>query len=248
MKIAIVDDLKADREKVSSYLHKYFCGHTPPIALVLDQYESGENFIREFTPDTYQIIFIDYYMDKMSGLELARAIRHFDTSAALFFTTISKDYAIAGYMVKASGYLVKPFAYSELAEALSLLEIEDLQQQEYIKITNGYRTCRILLETIVYCDIDGHYAQIHLADRHMERTRMTFRELTQLLQSYPQFLCCYRGCIVNMDNIISLDAFCFIMSNDERIPIRLKEHSKILQTYSEYVFKKTRKKSLWRPH
>lgn len=248
MKIAIIDDLKTDREKASFYLHKFFTEQNPPITLEIDHYENGETFISQFTANTYQVVLIDYYMEKMSGLELAKAIRKSDAFAALIFTTVSQEYAIAGYTVRASGYLVKPFTYSELAELLSLLELETMHLQDYIELVNGYRTCRILLETIAYCDISGHYAQVHTLDKTMERTRMTFHELTQLLSPYPQFLCCYRGCIVNMDNIESLDDFCFIMSNSERIPIRLKARNKILQTYSDYVFAKTRKKSLWIPH
>lgn len=248
MKIAIIDDLKSDREKASLYLHKFFTECHPSITPEIDCYENGEAFIEQFAPRIYNIILVDYYMDKMSGMELARIIRASDSSAALIFTTVSQEYAIAGYKVKASGYLVKPFTYSELAEQLSLLEIEKAQLQDYIELSNGYKTCRILLETIVYCDISGHYVQIHTITKGFERTRMTFQELTQLLSPYPQFLCCYRGCIVNMDNIKSLDDFCFIMSNAERIPVRLKERSKILKIYSDYVFTKAREKRLWTAH
>lgn len=247
MNIAIIDDLKEDREKVEFYLHKYFAKHTPPSALNIDHYKNGETFIKGFVPYTYQIIFIDYYMDQMSGVELAIAIRKSDSSSALIFTTVSQEYAIVGYKVKASGYLVKPFAYEELVELISLLEMEELYHQEYIEIVNGCSTQHILLESIVYCDIAGHYIQLHLCDGNMERTRMTFSQVSRLLDPYTQFLCCYRGCVVNMDHIKSLDDYCFIMLNSERIPIRLKEYSKISQTYFDYVFKKTRKKNRWKP-
>lgn len=248
MKIAIIDDLKMDREKAALFLHKYFAGNFPTIALEIDMYENCETFLHSYQPGTYQIILIDYYMDQLSGLDLAKYIRGAGDPAILIFVTISRDYAIAGYKVKASGYLVKPFAYQELAELLSLLEIEAWHQQEYIEFVNGYRTCRVFLEDIAYCDISGHYAQIHTLDRKMERTRMTFHELTLQLESYPQFLGCYRGCIVNMDHIENLDEFCFILVNGERIPIRQKERTKILQMYSDYIFMKTRKQNLWTPH
>lgn len=247
MNIAIVDDLKEDRDKVSLYLHEYFAESIPSRALKVDHFINGETFIKGFTPYTYQIIFMDYYMDEMSGLELAKAIRKLDASVTLIFTTISQDYAIAGYTVKASGYLVKPVAYSELKELLSFLEIEELYHQEYIEIINGYSTYRVLIADIVYCDISGHYTQIHLQDGKMERTRMTFHQVIDLLEPYPQFLSCYRGCTVNMDHIKSLDDFCFITSDFERVPIRMKEYSKISQTYFDYVFMKTRKKKLWSP-
>lgn len=248
MKVAIIDDFKTDRDKTALFLHKYFAENFPQIVLETDMYENGETFLRRFIPGTYQIILVDYYMDQLSGLDLAKHIREAGDPAILIFVTASPDYAIAGYKVKASGYLVKPIQYEELAELLSLLEIEACQQQEYIEFVNGYRTCRVLLDDIAYCDISGHYAQIHTLGRKMERTRMTFQELTRLLEPYPQFLCCYRGCIVNMDHIKSLDEFNFILVNGERIPIRRKEHSKILQTYSDYVFMKTRKRNLWTSH
>ena len=53
----------------------------------------GEAFLRTFQPGLYHLVYLDIYMDKMTGMETAAAIRAQDDGVMLAFTTTSHDHA-----------------------------------------------------------------------------------------------------------------------------------------------------------
>lgn len=240
MNIAIIDDSVIDQKITSDYLHTYFSLHFTDIPYSIHLYLSGADFLDSFTRHSYDLIFIDYYMDTLSGLETAKMIRSTDTQVLLFFTTFSCDHAIECYKVKASGYLVKPFSYDDFAELITLNDIEQFRERQFIEVMNGMDKVKILIRDIIYCDISGHYTQIHTKDNGIKRIRMTFSRLLQLLVPYPEFFSCYRGCVINMNHIIRIDDLNFLMHGGERIPFRKKDQAMIMDTYSEFLFDKVR--------
>lgn len=240
LNIAILDDAAADRDKASSCLLNYFSSHPAISGVSIYEFESGEAFLQAFTPRFYQFILIDCYMDGISGLETAKLIRKSDKHAILIFITASRDYAIDGYKVQASGYLTKPFTYDALEEIMTLIDINKLRDEEFIQLDAGSCPVRILLHDIIYCDIAGHYVQVHTRSTEVLRFRMAFAKLSSMLKPFEHFLFCYRGCIVNMNHIFRVEQLDFIMANGDRIPFRKKDQALIMAAYTEFLFKKVR--------
>lgn len=58
-------------------------------------------------------------MKFMNGMEAARQIRRWDQRVALIFLTASREFAVEGYSVGASGYLLKPVEQETFEEALN---------------------------------------------------------------------------------------------------------------------------------
>lgn len=243
MKLAIIDDIKSDSELTSKYIHTYFTSHCIHMPFTIDIFESGEEFLQAFQQGSHNLVFIDYYMDGMTGLDTAFAIRKIDQKAKLIFTTATRDYAIDSYKVKASGYLVKPVSYDDFAQIMSLINFQEIKEQHFIQITSGYHTVKIPLNDIIYCDVSGHYVQIHTANFGIQRSRMTFDNLKEMLLPYPEFLLCYRGCMINMNHIHHMNDLIFFLDNGEQIPLRKKDHNEILESYSEFLFNKVRNPS-----
>ncbi|MCI8407755.1 MAG: response regulator transcription factor [Lachnospiraceae bacterium] len=240
MKIAIVDDLNKDIEIISNYLNTYFSKHCMNMPISIYTFQSGEELLYDFKRDAFDFIFIDYYMNGMSGLDTTFAIRKLDPLVSIIFTTASRDYAVDSYKIRASGYLVKPITYEDFSETLSLIDLKKIREQHFIQIKSGYELIKIPLNDIIYCDISGHYVQIHTTNLGIPRSRMTFQTLTNMLSPYPEFLLCYRGCIINMNNIDHTDDLTFIMNNKERIPLPKNQQNEILKAYSEFLFDKVR--------
>lgn len=240
MNLAILDDVASDRKKAASCLRAYFLKHPILDPVIISEFESGEDFLKTFVPNTFQFIFIDYYMAGISGLLTAAKIRETDKNVILIFITSSQDYAIDGYKVKASGYLLKPFEYYDMEEIMDLIDIKEIRDGQFIELEAGGASARILLNDIIYCDIAGHYVQIHTERIGLQRFRMTFLNLTHLLNPYKNFLPCYRGCIINMMKVKKIEALSFCMDNGERIPFRKKEQTLLMKSYSDFLFEKVR--------
>ena len=55
MKLAIVDDLKTDSDRLAGFVHTYMEQHQLKLD-ALDQFESGESFLSGFTSGSYDLI------------------------------------------------------------------------------------------------------------------------------------------------------------------------------------------------
>lgn len=240
MKIAIIDDFADDSIIIAKYLRQYFQENFCLESVTIDQFEAGEQFLQLFTENAYELILIDYFMHKMNGLETARHIRQIDTSVFIIFITASRDFAIDCYKVHAADYIVKPPSYEQIAEAMSLINLSSLQERQFVQIACGRKQIKVFLKDIIYCDVCGHYVQIHMKGFQLLHSRVSFEKFAEALSPYPQFLLCYRGCLVNMDQIVRIENLDFLTSEGACIPIRQKEYARLIKIYHEYIFAKAR--------
>ena len=105
MRIAIVDDIKAEQEFLGRCLNRYCTEQLVPCEAAT--FDSGSAFIKNGIFD-YDLIFLDIYMPGLNGLDTAARIRETNKDVLLIFTTTSADFAVKSYRVRAFDYLVKP--------------------------------------------------------------------------------------------------------------------------------------------
>ena len=112
MRIAIVDDLAGERALLREQLARQLARRGAEAELL--EFDSGEAFLTAEKERRFTAAFLDIYMEGMTGMEAARALRKTDTDCLLVFTTTSTDHALEGFQVRALHYLVKPFAEGEI--------------------------------------------------------------------------------------------------------------------------------------
>ena len=67
---------------------------------------------------------------------------------------------------------------------------------------------------------------------------MPFKVFSEMLLPYSNFICCYRNCMVNLDEVDFMENRDFIMSNGERIAISKSAYKEIAANYRNYQFEK----------
>ena len=240
MNIAIIDDLLECRNEIHVCLRRFFSEHYDDGSPCVTEFSSGEDFLSSFQKAAYDLIFIDQYMQGRSGIDTARQIRQRDNFVTLVFITTSRDHAIESYQVRAGGYVLKPFSYADFEQAMLQLGIARLRNARFICVQDE----KILLREIFWCDMDGHYVQIHTHRRGILRFRVSFGAVADKLFDYPQFLTCYKGCIVNLDHVERIDDLDFLLTNGERVLFSKRDRKKIESDYHTYLFQKAREEEL----
>ncbi len=240
MRAAIIDDMESCREDLRKCLHRYLNEHYAGETPIVEEFSSGEDFLSQFQPEAWDVIFIDQYMAGLSGIDTARKIREQDKLAALVFVTTSVSHAVESYGVRACGYLVKPYDYGDFEKTMELAGLEKIRNARFIRVERE----KVLLREILWCDKDEHYTQIHTDRRGVLRFRLSFAELNGLLAPYPQFLPCYKGCIVNAERVERIDALAFRMDNGASVPFARREKKKLEGLYSAYLFQREREDAL----
>lgn len=234
MNIAIIDDSIEDARQLSSYAGKYFQ------SVHLDQkitlFTSAQEFLAVWHPEAFQLVFVEIYLGKEpAGLSIAQQIRRDDSRCLIVFTTRCRDFALKGYEVQAMDYLLKPISYSRFSRAMDYACQHLSQTSYYIEVKESRIMIRIPLDQILFTDYANHYILIHTTQR-VVRTYMRFEDFARLLQPYPQFILCRRNCLINLDQVASLEKNEFLLKNGQQVPITHSLRSGIQQQYANYQF------------
>ena len=117
MTIAICDDSAIDCLLSKFLISEYFKKHRKTCDIVT--YETGAKLIFDFEDGAvFDIVFMDIYVGEELGIDIARRLRNEGYDNLLIFSTITPEYAIASYSVKANGYILKPFSTERIESVL----------------------------------------------------------------------------------------------------------------------------------
>ena len=139
MKIAICDDVKADREELKAALFKF--EKEKNIEFTILEYSTPKSLYSDCKArEELQIVFFDVYMGDILGTDAAKKMRELGYKGSIIFCTTSEEHALEGFRVQADGYLVKPYSYEEFKEAIVRLESLFQNEQKRIVFTSGIST------------------------------------------------------------------------------------------------------------
>lgn len=238
MKIAIVDDDK----KQQNALYKAVSAWTTENhqAANFFAYNSGEEFVKALDDKEFDIVFMDIYMEEMTGIDAAKILREHNLNTLLIFLTTSQDHMVQAFPCHAFDYLFKPFEekrlYKTLNEALKVLP----ENSPYLDIVCDKHTHSVFLSEILYILSDSNYCIVGLKDNEY-RTRASFSDFTSKVKDAPEFFTISRGIMVNLDNVISIDKPDCTLINQEVFPVSRRKHEEAEKALLERRFEKRRK-------
>ena len=238
MRIAIVDDLAAERALLKSRLEQQL--HRRTIQAELLEYASGEEFLEAENAQPFTAAFLDIYLTGMTGMEAARALRKTDTECLLVFTTTSTDHALEGFQVRALHYLVKPFTEAELSALTDELLARIPQPERFLTLRVDGSELRLLYQDIVYAEHFAHLIYIHTPARRTLTTRLPFKSFIAPLKSDPRFFVCGRGVIVNLAHAADFENAAFCMTDGSRVFVSQELLKSARQAFMEYLLQRGR--------
>lgn len=236
MKIAIVDDEPIFLDKMLQICND-FCNENGYQTDIVS-YSCGEDFLRHFKKNKFSIVFMDIYMEEMSGITTALKMRQKDNLCILVFLTSSSDFMPDAFSCHAFEYIVKPISKERvmkvLQDAMSVL----LPYPQHMEIISERRTIPVFYRDIVSAVTQGHYLNITLADNSPLRVRMTMSEFIYHTHQDSRFILINKGILINADYVVNFENNCCILENRTQFPIRIRGRSQIEQTLRDYLFKK----------
>jgi len=236
MKIALVDNEPKEIEHLSQMLTEEFNNLNMKIS-VLDFFKSGEEFLKKWHTGIYDIVFLDIFMNELSGVDVAQKIRETDSEVKLVFCTTSNEFASESYSVNASYYLCKPMTNDSVSSMIKKINLREYELSQFIVLPDGQR---LILRNMIYSEYYNHTVYIHTKAGEDIQLRITQAEFESLILDYSFFICCFKGIIVNMFEILNCDNDVYIMSNGARVPISRRKQKEIEDIYSAFLFKNVR--------
>jgi two-component system chemotaxis response regulator CheY len=97
--------------------------------------QDGEVALQRFSPEEFDILFVDWNMPNMNGIDLVRAIRSREDSAHIPIVMVSSERSEAKigealYRAGANGWITKPFTEDLLHGKLKRIVDEVVQRRE----------------------------------------------------------------------------------------------------------------------
>lgn len=165
IKIAIVDDNENTVNDLAAIVKRY--GSETGNEFSVRSYGNGVDFLTESSGD--DIVFLDIQMPMWNGLYTAKKLREKGDDCIIIFVTNLKQYAVSGYDVDASAYVVKPFHYETIAPVLrkAVAKANKRQKSEIVlNVKGGIK--RLALSDIVYIEVIRHKLVYHTTDGDFE--------------------------------------------------------------------------------
>ena len=244
LRIATIDDNPADLKEIRMCLSDYFqkrAGQTP-IDYTITAYTSGPSFLDHFERGNYDLILLDIYMPRMTGMQVANEIRTVDDEAWIIFLTTSRDHALESYNVFASGYVLKPLLENkrQLEALLTRLLPEDALAAKTLDVKlPGGECLSIPYSHILYMDCHGsRNAVLHLDDRPLLKAAMSYQELADVFLADERFLESYHRLILNMNAVTAMKEDTFLLKGDLSIPISRRKKKEVKQQYMQFLLSK----------
>lgn len=129
------------------------------------------------------LLFLDINMDELSGIEL---LGSFPFQGKTIITTAYDEYALKGYELNVTDYLLKPYTFERFLKAVNKVEdhfkLNDLDSKEYLFVKTENRLEKVLFDDILYIEGMRDYRRIHLKSKKI-MTLQTFSEFERIFPS-----------------------------------------------------------------
>lgn len=232
----IAEDEPLLRRRLRNLLESYW----PDLEIVAEAEDGAEALAaaKKLSPD---ITFLDIQMPKLSGIEVAHAIRG---QTHIVFLTAHAEHAIDAFDIGATDYLLKPLQPGRLVETIERLKAKTVappppptvplptapvaapRYLTLIQASVGASLRLIFVSDVAYFQSDARYTKVVTAQGE-NFVRKTIKELTAELNP-EQFVQIGRGCIVNLYQIAD------ITRTDGQLTIQLKSPAERLPVSPGY--------------
>jgi DNA-binding LytR/AlgR family response regulator len=221
-----IDDEPLALSKLEGFINK-----VPDLKLIrtFDNAIEAAGWLKE---NNAELIFLDIRMEQLTGIQFLEAT---GTKSRIIITSAYDQYAIKGYELNVTDYLLKPYSFQRFIQAVGKV-MEYFTQKplgpetnsynaNYIFVKTEYRFERVDIDDILYIEGMKDYLRIVCRNKKI----MTLQSFNKIEESLPSKNFCrvHKSYIVAIDKIRSIERGVIIIA-DQRIPVS--------NTYKENFF------------
>lgn len=216
-----INCIAIDDEPLALVKLEDFIKRIPELNL-LRTFESAIEAMGWLKENKTDLIFLDIQMEQLTGIQFLEAT---GTNCRIIVTSAYDQYAIKGYDLNVTDYILKPFSFERFVKAVN--KVMDLNSREqlayqpaahesYIFVKTEYRLEKVDLDQILYIQGMKDYLRIVCRDKKI-MTLQSFSKIEAILP--PKRFCrVHKSYIVAIDKIKSIERNVIIIA-DQRIPI-----------------------------
>lgn len=228
MQIAICDDEKEFRNELKNLLLEY--KKEKRIQIDIYEFDNGKSLID--SNKIFDIIFIDFQMPGINGLETAKNLRLKNCICSIIFITSFPQFVFDSFEVQPFRFFIKPLDANKLKSAMDSYLKQQKLLNPIIIIENGEQKT-INSENILYLEGDGKYCLIRTTDNIFKSSK-TISKVQELLPKHC-FYRIHKSYVVNMYCISSIIGNEVVLINGEKARIGRNHITEFKTVYRDFV-------------
>ncbi|MCR5078566.1 MAG: LytTR family DNA-binding domain-containing protein [Bacilli bacterium] len=227
--IAIVEDEETHAKRLSEFLFSF--AKEEDLNIEILQFSSAVEAAETFKGQ-FDILFLDIQMPGMNGMELAKEIRKADPRVMIIFVTSLAQFALEGYEVAATDYILKPLSYPEFSikmhRAFKKLPKDG---DSVLRFTSQSGFIVVPVSDVIYCETSGHTVIYH-AKTGDYRKHQPMKDAEKELANFDflRINSCY---LVSKKEIVGMANHFVILQNGERLLVSRPRLAEVAATLRE---------------
>ncbi len=220
----IVDDEPIARKIIRGYIEQI------PNLVCVGEFKNAFEAMAYLNGSNQEValIFIDINMPNLSGISMVKIL---PSKYQIIFTTAYSEYAVESYELDAVDYLLKPFLFERLAQAVfkaferlknkstSVVITEPTKPEPLIFVKSDGESYPVRLNDILYCEAMKNYTKVVMSNGNMYYPLVPFfkfEEELSLLSS--NFVRVHRSFLVSKNHLSAVGAN-YVMIEKNKIPV-----------------------------
>ena len=208
----IIEDEPLALEKTRDFVNKV------PFLHLSETFDNALTGLAYLNNNKVDILFLDINMDELTGIELLESSK---INSQVILTTAYQEYALKGYELQITDYLLKPFNFNRFLQAVNKAQDNITRRTadappEFIFVKTENRLEKIMLNEIIYIEGMRDYRRIHTINKKI----MTLQNFSEFEKLIPASVVCrvHKSYMVALAKIESVERV-RIKIGDQLIPI-----------------------------
>ena len=214
----IVDDEELARQLIASYLKRI------PTIEVVGSCKNAVEALTILNRQPVDLLFLDIQMPGITGVEMIRTLVD---PPVIILTTAYSEYALEGFELDVTDYLLKPFSFERFSRAINKAMVRlnnrnqpsptiQAESSNHLMVRADYKIHRIPYESILYIKSMQEYVAYYLTSGRIVALG-SLKQLEGLLPPH-QFLRVHKSYIIAINNVKSLEGN-LLHLEDQKIPV-----------------------------
>lgn len=213
----IADDEPIARQILENYIQAI------PNLEIIESCKNAFEVLEILQTKTVDILFLDINMPKLSGLSLLKTIQQ---KPSVIITTAYPEFAIEGFELSVTDYLLKPFSLERFLQAVNKVPQKEVSKPETttiikqeipqsIFVKSDKKIIKIDFDQINHIEAYGNYIKIFT-----DTMILTPQTLTEFLEKLPNhFIRIHKSCIINFNQLKLIDGNQVVLQNNTKLQI-----------------------------
>lgn len=228
--------LIADDEPIARQILENYINDIPNLDVVASCKNAFE-VMEELQKQSIDLLFLDINMPKFSGISLLKSLRE---KPEVIITTAYPEYAVEGFELSVTDYLLKPFSIERFIQAVMKVQqkldtsTKELvinttpSEEKFVFVKSDKKIIKLNLEDIFYIEAYGNYIKIFTDE--MILTPQTLSDFIEKLSD--DFIRIHKSYVINFKGLKLIDGNQITLQNNTKLPIGKSYRKSVLDKIS----------------